>query len=329
MMMEGRFQALMAVLMPCHGNCRAQVPARNSDAGGSALVAVHCTLLQWVQPSYWARISARSSLSGSASRFCVQGDAAFASALSSRRSRAFCTAQCLQTAIDKLQRLQGLAPFGHLADGRLHLVIVRKCSRLQFLHFLATIPSQGAATTSSAWMPDCAALLHHAMMAQVKRREGGGKGGTAAPCQQHRVAILVVQPHWAAPPVHAVEATALAVAFGMTGCLSSAEAGCFVAGVELGRFPYVDIVEATAVAVEPLGKESHWNVDGELLSDNRLSAQARRSDPALSCGKECRGPDDVAQPGVSAACRAGFTATSVAHGHGSACMTGFKQIGGA
>ena len=48
------------------------------------------------------------------------------------------------SAHDKLQYVQGLAPFGHLADGRLHLVIVRKCSRLQFLHFLATIPSQGA-----------------------------------------------------------------------------------------------------------------------------------------------------------------------------------------
>ena len=47
------------------------------------------------------------------------------------------------------------------------------------------------------------------------------------------------------------------------------------AGVEVGRFPYVDVIEATAVAVEPAGRESRWNVDGELLADNRLSAQAR------------------------------------------------------
>ena len=41
----------------------------------------------------------------------------------------------------------------------------------------------------------------------------------------------------------------------------------------MDRFPYVDIVEATAVSVVPSGRESHWNVDGELLADNRLSAQ--------------------------------------------------------
>ena len=39
--------------------------------------------------------------------------------------------------------MQGLAPFGHLADGRLHLVLVKACSRLQFLRFLASIPSRG------------------------------------------------------------------------------------------------------------------------------------------------------------------------------------------
>ena len=43
----------------------------------------------------------------------------------------------------------------------------------------------------------------------------------------------------------------------------------------MGQFPYVELVEATAVAVQPLGKESRWNVDGELLADNHLSAQVR------------------------------------------------------
>ena len=44
---------------------------------------------------------------------------------------------------------QGLAPFGHLADGRLHLVLVKACSRLQFLRFLASIPSRGGPSQSA------------------------------------------------------------------------------------------------------------------------------------------------------------------------------------
>ena len=38
----------------------------------------------------------------------------------------------------------GLAPAGHLCDGRLQLILVRATSRLNFLRFLASIPSLGA-----------------------------------------------------------------------------------------------------------------------------------------------------------------------------------------
>ena len=41
------------------------------------------------------------------------------------------------------QSTLGLAPFGHLADGRIQLVLVHKCSRLQYLRFLAAIPQAG------------------------------------------------------------------------------------------------------------------------------------------------------------------------------------------
>jgi hypothetical protein len=37
----------------------------------------------------------------------------------------------------------GLAPCGHLCDGRLHLVLVRDVSRLHYLRFLASIPKSG------------------------------------------------------------------------------------------------------------------------------------------------------------------------------------------
>ena len=38
----------------------------------------------------------------------------------------------------------GLAPWAHLADGRLTLVLVRECSTLRYLRFLTSIPRRGA-----------------------------------------------------------------------------------------------------------------------------------------------------------------------------------------
>ena len=38
---------------------------------------------------------------------------------------------------------QGLSRNAHLADGRMHLVLVRKCSILQYLKFLSLIPTCG------------------------------------------------------------------------------------------------------------------------------------------------------------------------------------------
>jgi hypothetical protein len=38
---------------------------------------------------------------------------------------------------------QGLAPFAHIADGCIHLIMVRKCSPVQYLRFLASIPRNG------------------------------------------------------------------------------------------------------------------------------------------------------------------------------------------
>lgn len=37
----------------------------------------------------------------------------------------------------------GLVPHGHLADGRIVLVLVHKCSTLDYLRFMASIPSKG------------------------------------------------------------------------------------------------------------------------------------------------------------------------------------------
>ncbi|KAK9833420.1 hypothetical protein WJX81_003514 [Elliptochloris bilobata] len=84
---------------------------------------------------------------------------------------------------------RGLAPWAHLADGRLTLVLVRECSTLQYLRFLTSIPRHG---------------------------------------------------------------------------------------VEPGRFGFVEVAECTAVQIWPRGHESRWNLDGELLSDNRLTVRVHR-----------------------------------------------------
>ena len=37
----------------------------------------------------------------------------------------------------------GLLPYSHLNDGRLHVILIRSCSVLQYLRFLASIPQTG------------------------------------------------------------------------------------------------------------------------------------------------------------------------------------------
>ena len=41
------------------------------------------------------------------------------------------------------QSALGLSPYGHLSDGRIQMVLVHKCSVLQYLRFLAAIPQGG------------------------------------------------------------------------------------------------------------------------------------------------------------------------------------------
>ena len=41
-------------------------------------------------------------------------------------------------------------------------------------------------------------------------------------------------------------------------------------------FPYVEVIDVTAIQVTPKGMESYWNVDGEILADNRFTGQVHR-----------------------------------------------------
>ncbi|KAK9796967.1 hypothetical protein WJX73_000979 [Symbiochloris irregularis] len=79
---------------------------------------------------------------------------------------------------------KGLSPLSHLADGRLTLVLVKQCSKAEYLRFLAAIPRTG---------------------------------------------------------------------------------------VRAGMLKYVDVINVSAVSVTPSGRESSWNVDGELLKCNRIA----------------------------------------------------------
>lgn len=54
---------------------------------------------------------------------------------------------------------QGLAPFSHLADGRLQLILVRQCSRASYLRFLTSIPSHGARSSPDS-MTGISAATH-------------------------------------------------------------------------------------------------------------------------------------------------------------------------
>lgn len=50
---------------------------------------------------------------------------------------------------------------------------------------------------------------------------------------------------------------------------------------------YVDVVEATSVAVTPQGRESAWNVDGELLANNNIATAVHHAMiPVFSRGVE-------------------------------------------
>lgn len=83
------------------------------------------------------------------------------------------------------QSPQGVTPYAHLGDGRIHLVLVRKTSRIKMLQWLISLSNHG------------------------------------------------VQP---------------------------------------GEFSFVETVDAGAVRIEPIDESSSWNVDGEHVIDQELTA---------------------------------------------------------
>lgn len=55
----------------------------------------------------------------------------------------------------------GLSPHSHLADGRIRLVLVRKCSQIDYLRFLTSIPKTGEPSFNGMRPPgDCCTCVN-------------------------------------------------------------------------------------------------------------------------------------------------------------------------
>ena len=59
------------------------------------------------------------------------------------RAGSFKSIMAIVTPCRSDQSTLGLAPYSHLSDGRIQLVLVKECSILQYLQFLASIPQSG------------------------------------------------------------------------------------------------------------------------------------------------------------------------------------------
>ncbi len=48
------------------------------------------------------------------------------------------------------------------------------------------------------------------------------------------------------------------------------------AGVQAGKFPFVEMIDCAAVHLTPVGAQSCWNMDGELLPDTEVTMKVHR-----------------------------------------------------
>lgn len=122
-----------------------------------------------------------------------------------------------------MQTRSGMARHGHLADGRLKLVLVRKCSPLQV---------------------------------------GGAHTGACAARRDHTPPAADLSPPL---PSHPLQYLRFLLHMSRSGCAP-------------GALPYVQVLDAVAVQVEPLDGgpgscQSCWNLDGELLAGPGIAAE--------------------------------------------------------
>lgn len=55
----------------------------------------------------------------------------------------FTSIKCLVSPCRSEKTAQGVYPYGHLADGEMYLILVRSCSRIQYLQFLLDLHRNG------------------------------------------------------------------------------------------------------------------------------------------------------------------------------------------
>jgi ceramide kinase len=137
----------------------------------------------------------------------------------------------------------GMARYGHLADGRLKLVLVRRCSAVAYLRFLAGMSASGE--------PDSLQLA-------IRQPSTAAAGAPARP--PHLPAAM--------PPARVPCDPAAHGTFKQLRARASARPA---AGVFPGQHEAVEVIDAVAVRFK--GGGSAWNLDGELAQAQVLAAE--------------------------------------------------------
>ena len=152
----------------------------------------------------------------------------------------------------------GLVPFAHMADGRIHLILVRKCSTLQYLKFLASIPRSGVLPENFDYVEAVDAIAVRVEPQGARLAQGANLGSSRYPAQIRWPIILFA--------IHTV-----------AGPLSLRDFKRGTASRCARRMQVVSAYRLVETLVMLLaGRESVWSVDGELLANNHISANVYR-----------------------------------------------------
>jgi hypothetical protein len=233
---EGEFNAIMAVVLPCRSD--------RSDSVCSAHLSYHLFVNN--EPF------SLSSDSLSIISFREPGPCALCTHCQRLHPPHHGLDDALPFEDDVFQSLdQGLAPFAHIADGCIHLIMVRKCSAAQYLRFLASIPRNGV-------IPEDFPYVDTVDATAVRVQPIGEFSVTVQVSLQWR--------HWAAASTCMLHEPG-----------SRHQTSCTSVGLLRDPAEAVFLTGGHHAAVcMQTGKESSWSVDGELLQNNHISAKVYR-----------------------------------------------------
>lgn len=150
----------------------------------------------------------------------------------------------------------GVAPYNHRADGKALLVLVRACSPLQYASFLLHLSKVGTLPWTLHPQPAAvAACFTDPQPLRPPNPEAGGLLPVRVDAARARISQTLA-PHSSKFPARpGIRSPPTQV------------------GAAAGRFSFVDVVDVLALQLQPLGEQSSWHCDGELLPDNALQAR--------------------------------------------------------